>query len=181
MARLRDAFHWLIAAFNFIGSMWIAVLMVLITADVLGRALFNNPLHGVPEIVKVTIVGLVWLQMAHTLRHDGHLRSRLVLDRVPIKVRDACEMLAFFLGAIVFTLIVYSAWGAMLNAWSIGEFEGEHPVRVPTAPVRTIVIIGACLTAIQFVLLFVQRAQDIAGSPPAERDADGPDPATRTQ
>lgn len=181
MTILRDAFHWLIAALNFLGSMWIGALMALITVDVLGRALFNSPLYGVPEIVKVSIVGLVWLQMAHTLRRDGHLRSRLVLDRVPLLVRDALEMVAFFLGAIVFVLIVYSAWDAMLNAWSIGEFEGEHPARVPTAPVRTIVIVGACLTAIEFVLLFVQRGRELAGSPPAERDADGPNPATHIE
>lgn len=178
MTTLRDAFYRFIAGMNFLGSIWIAVLMAIITADVVGRALFSFPLYGVPEIVKVSIVGLVWLQMAHTLRRDGHLRSRLILDRVPPRVQDVFEMIAFFLGAVVFILIAWSAWDGMINAWSIGEFEGERPARIPTAPVRTIVIAGACLTAIEFAILFVQRSRDLSGSGTAQRDADGTDPAT---
>lgn len=173
MALLRETFYRTISALNFLGSMWIAVLMVLITVDVVGRAFFSFPLYGVPEIVKVSIVGLVWLQMAHTLRRDGHLRSRLVLDRMPPRIQDLLELLAFFLGSIVFALIVYSAWDGMLNAWSIGEFEGEHPVRVPTAPIRTIVIVGAALTAIEFVILLAERSRDFArGDGPRQEPRD---------
>jgi len=176
MTMLRDGFYRLIAGFNFIGSMWIAVLMAIITVDVLGRALFNFPLYGVPEIVKVSIVGLVWLQMAHTLRSDGHLRSRLILDRVPPGVQTVFELLAFFLGTIVFILIAWSAWDGMINAWNIGEFEGEHPARIPTAPIRTIVIVGACLTAIQFAILLVQRTRTIGkpSEPPHREPGSAP-------
>jgi len=173
---LRDGFYRLIAGLNFVGSMWIALLMAIITVDVLGRAFFNFPLYGVPEIVKVSIVGLVWLQMAHTLRSDGHLRSRLILDRVSPRLQRAFELLAFFLGAIVFILIAWSAWEGMINAWRIGEFEGEHPARVPTAPIRTIVIVGAFLTAIEFVILLIQRTRGGAAPSAAQHDRDGPSP-----
>lgn len=173
MRRLLFLFEGLNARLSFLGSIWIATLMVLITVDVVGRAFLSITVYGVPEIVKVSIVGLVWLQMAYTLQIGGHLQSRLVLDRLSPRLRMALELFGFFLGSIVFILIVYSSWNGMMNAWEIGAYEGEHPVRVPTAPIFTIVVIGAALTAIQFVILTVRHARALAAGEDVRHDADG--------
>src|SRR3989338_1924478 len=74
--------HRVMAVLNAIGTAWVAAITVLICDDVLGRALFSFPLIGVPEIVKVSVVAIVWLQMAHTLKIGGHLRSDVVLSRL---------------------------------------------------------------------------------------------------
>lgn len=150
-------FHWLLGALNVMGAVWVVLIMLLITADVGGRAFFNSPLPGVPEIVKISVVGLVWCMMAHTLRIDAHLRSTILLDRMPLGLRRTVEVLACLLGAIMFALIVYSGWDNMIEAWQIGEFEGEDPVRVPTSPVRSLVVLGAALTALQFLVRLVEH------------------------
>ncbi|MBE0624716.1 MAG: TRAP transporter small permease [Burkholderiales bacterium] len=147
------------ASLNVIGAIWVFLIMLLITVDVVGRAFFNSPLFGVPEIVKISVVGLVWCQMAHTLRIGAHLRSTILLDRMPPAARRTIEILSCILGAAMFALIVYSGWDNMVDAWRIGEFEGEEPVRVPTAPVRTLVLIGAALTALQFLVMLVDLAR----------------------
>lgn len=155
-------FHWLMAALNWLGAAWVVFIMLLITVDVGGRAFFNSPLPGVPEIVKISVVGLVWCMMAHTLKIDAHLRSTILLDRMPPHLQRTVEVVACLLGAIMFSLIVYSGWDNMLEAWRIGEFEGEEPVRVPTYPVRSLVVLGAALTALQFL---VRMAEHLRGRP----------------
>jgi TRAP-type C4-dicarboxylate transport system permease small subunit len=147
--------HWLMALLNMLGSVWVFLVMLLVTADVVCRSFFNAPLFGVPEIVKVSVVGLLWCQMAHTLKIGAHLRSTILLDRMPPHARRAIEIVSCLLGAITFALIVYSGWDSMIESWRIGEFEGEAPVRVPTAPIRSLVLIGAALTAIQFLVMLV--------------------------
>jgi TRAP-type mannitol/chloroaromatic compound transport system permease small subunit len=146
-------FERAIAMLNWVGSIWVVLLMLLITADVVGRAAFNAPLAGVPEIVKVSIVGLVWCQMAHTLKIGAHLRSTILLDRMPAGIRTAIELASYLLGMVTFALIVYSGWDNTVEAWRIGEFEGEEPVRVPTYPIRTLVLLGSAVTAIQFAVM----------------------------
>ncbi len=150
-------FHWLLAALNMIGAVWVVLIMLLITVDVVGRAFFNSPLFGVPEIVKISIVGLVWCMMAHTLKVDAHLRSTILLDRMPPALRRGVEILACVLGVVMFALIVYSGWDNMIDAWRIGEFEGEEPVRVPTYPIRSLVILGAALTSLQFLVMLIEQ------------------------
>ena len=141
------------AVLNAIGTAWVAGITVLICSDILGRALFSFPIIGVPEIVKVSVVAIVWLQMAHTLKIGGHLRSDVILGRLSRRGRAIMDLMAYALGAVTFGLLVFSGWPTMILAWEMGEFEGELPVRVPTYPLRSIVLLGAALTSLQFLLL----------------------------
>jgi TRAP-type C4-dicarboxylate transport system permease small subunit len=147
------------AGLNAVGSVWVAALTLLICADILGRVLFKFPLVGVPEIVKVSIVAIVWLQIPHTLKTGGHLRSDVLLRFLSGRSRAAVDLLSYLLGALIFGLLVYSGWDTMIQAWEMGEFEGELPVRVPTYPLRSIVLLGAGLTALQFVLMAAEAVR----------------------
>lgn len=147
------------AGLNAIGTVWVAAITVLICADILGRLLFQYPLVGVPEIVKVSIVAIVWLQIPHTLKTGGHLRSDVVLRFLSARTRAALDVFAFVLGAIIFGLLVYSGWDTMIQAWQMGEFEGELPVRVPTYPLRSIVLLGAALAALQYLLMAAEAVR----------------------
>ena len=168
---MRQIHYRIMAVLNAIGTAWVAGLTVLICSDILGRALFSSPIIGVPEIVKVSIVAIVWLQMAHTLKIGGHLRSDVVLGRLSRRSRSVLDLLAYALGAIIFGLLVFSGWNTMIMAWELGEFEGEEPVRIPTYPLRSIVLLGAGLTSLQFFLMaaeviggmFTHRAEEDSG------------------
>jgi len=150
---MRQIHHRVMAVLNALGTAWVAGLTVLICSDILGRALFSFPIIGVPEIVKVSVVAIVWLQMAHTLKIGGHLRSDVILGRLSRRGRAIMNLIAYALGAVIFGLLVFSGWPTMILAWELGEFEGELPVRVPTYPLRSIVLLGAGLTSLQFLLL----------------------------
>jgi TRAP-type C4-dicarboxylate transport system permease small subunit len=154
------------AGLNAVGSVWVAAITLLICADILGRVLFRYPLVGVPEIVKVSIVAIVWLQIPHTLKTGGHLRSDIVLRYLSQRSRAALDLFACVLGAIIFGLLVYSGWDTMILAWEMGEFEGELPVRVPTYPLRSIVLLGAALTALQFLLMAAEAVRRLASRTP---------------
>ncbi len=153
---MRQIHYRVMAVLNAVGTAWVAALTVLICSDILGRALFSFPIIGVPEIVKVSVVAIVWLQMAHTLKIGGHLRSDVVLGRLSRRNRSVLNLIAYALGAIVFGLLVFSGWNTMIMAWQLGEFEGEEPVRIPTYPLRSIVLLGAGLTSLQFLLMAVE-------------------------
>lgn len=162
-------FHRLLSALNLVGAVWVVLIMLLITVDVVGRSFFDSPLFGVPEIVKISVVGLVWCMMPHTLKIGAHLRSTILLDRMPAGMRRGVEVLSSLLGVAIFALIVYSGWDHMIEAWKVGEFEGEDPVRVPTYPIRSLVVLGAALTAIQFAVMLVEH---LRGKPFAPADGE---------
>ena len=66
--RLDEVADVVMGAANVVATLWILWLMVLIVSDVIGRETIGQPIAGVPEMVKFSIVGIVFLQIAHTHR-----------------------------------------------------------------------------------------------------------------
>lgn len=145
-------FHILLVSLNTLASVWVLFIVCLVSADVIGRAAFNSPLPGVPEIVRFSIVGMVWLQMAYTLRSGNHLRTTLVLGIMPPLGQRTILIANSLVGVGLFLLITWLGWIEMAKSYDIGAFEGEHPVRIPVWPIWGILVGGATLTALQFAL-----------------------------
>jgi len=143
-------YHRFLSTLNFTASILIVAIMLVITTDVAGRAFFGRPLYGVPELTKFSVVCMVWLQMAYTLRTGKHLRSTLLLNMMGGPGRRVVLVVNCILGAVLMGMIAYYSYPEMLRAWRIGAFEGEHPVRIPTWPIWAIVVGGSALTAIEY-------------------------------
>jgi TRAP-type C4-dicarboxylate transport system permease small subunit len=149
-------FERLLSTLNALATLWVVAIMLLITGDVIGRAVFNHPLPGVPEIVKLSIVGIVWLQMAFTLRTDRHLRSNLVFGAMPRRGQSLVYALNCLCGAFVFGIIVYYTYDDLLLTYERGTFEGEHPVRLPIWPVWALLVGGALISALEYLIQFAK-------------------------
>ena len=149
---MNRLFERLLAALNMIASVWILFLVALISADVVGRSALNQPVPGVPEIVKFSIVAMVWLQMGYVLRSGAHLRTMLGLKALPVLGRRVVLFLNSVIGMAVLLLVAWLGWSETLHTWEVGAFEGEHPVRIPMWPIWAIMVGGAALTSVQYLL-----------------------------
>ena len=58
----------IITGMNALGSLWIVVLMLMIDADAFGRTFLAHPIHGVNELVEMSLVGIVFMQLADATR-----------------------------------------------------------------------------------------------------------------
>ena len=72
---LRRLFDWIVVVANAAASGWIFVMMALITTDIVFRFAFNAPISGVTEIIEISIVIIVYLQLTHTLKVGRMTRS----------------------------------------------------------------------------------------------------------
>lgn len=144
---INDFCGWLSAA----GSIWIMALMFIVGMDVVGRLFFKHPLVGTPEIVRNSIVGIAFLQIAYAMYEKRHVRTTLIVSRVPPVAKAGLDILASIIGVLVFIFVVFSNWDLTVVAWAELEFEGEGALRVPTYPIRTLVLIGSILMVWQCV------------------------------
>jgi TRAP-type C4-dicarboxylate transport system permease small subunit len=157
MSRLYDR---LLQGLNALASLWVLFLVGLISTDVIGRAFFKAPLPGVPEIVKFSIVGMVWLWMAYALRSGAHLRTNLLLGRLPAVPQRIVLAVNAAIGVCLFAMIAWLGSIEMAKSYEYGAFEGEDPVRIPVWPIWGLLVLGAALTAVQYAidtLRFVTR------------------------
>lgn len=153
-----------LAVMNFVGALLIVGLMFLISADVIGRAVFSVALFGVPELTKFGVVCILWLQMSFTLRKGRHLRSTLIVDALPKIPRRAVYLLNNLAGVLLMGLIAYYAWPEVVRSYEYKLFEGEHPVRIRIWPIWAVVVFGAACTAIEYagqaILVFFRDPEE---------------------
>lgn len=139
---------------NALGSIWILVLMVVINIDVTGRTWFAAPLDGVIELIELSLVGIVFLQLGDATRHGRLTRSdgffRMAQKRTPQFGRF---LGAFFdaLGVLFMVLILLGSVPTFFEAYTEDFYVGTVGIfTAPEWPVKLIVVIGCVFTALQF-------------------------------
>lgn len=147
-------------ALHIISSGWVLVLAVVILVDVVGRSAFGRPLLGTSEIVKNSVVAITFLQIPLAIMIGAMLRTTFLLDAMGPRLRAGVEVFACLLGLIFFVVLAVGSFGPLIDAWRIGEYEGEGALRVPTYPVRAIIVVMAGMAAL--VLLW-QIARILTG------------------
>ena len=154
---LPGRFQRLTQAFNALGTLWIVLLMLLINSDVLGRNLLNAPVRGVTELVSLSIVGIVFLQLADTL-HSGRITRADVLlqglNRGHPQLAALLHAVFHGVGAALMATILWAAWEPLWESIRIREYVGAiGDFTAPVWPVRLVMLIGLATTLTTFVLL----------------------------
>ena len=144
-------------AMNALGTLWIVALMLLINSDVLGRNLLGAPVRGVTELVSLSIVGIVFLQLADTLYSGRFTRADVLLQRLKrTRPVAAARLQALFhaAGAALMAVILWAAWRPLVESIRIREYVGAiGDFTAPVWPVRAIMLIGLLVTLVTFLLL----------------------------
>ena len=161
--------HRLTQGLNALGTLIIIGLMLLINTDIVGRTGFDAPVRGVTELVSLSIVGIVFLQLADTLRSGRFTRADMLLDRLKRNRPVLAAMLQavyHLLGALLMGIILWAAWPSLVESIRIREYVGAlGDFTAPVWPVRLMMLVGLSVTALTFLLLAsmdMRRARSLA-------------------
>ena len=131
--------------------------MLLINTDIVGRTGFDAPVRGVTELVSLSIVGIVFLQLADTLRSGRFTRADMLLDRLKRTrppLAAALQALYHLLGAALMLVILWAAWPSLMESIRMREYVGAlGDFTAPVWPVRLMMLVGLSVTALTFLLL----------------------------
>lgn len=149
-------FGWFTQALNIIGTALILIMAVAVNADVIGRNAFNHPIAGVLEFIGLSIVAVVFLQMANTLREDRHVSNDVFIRLISAaRPRLAAALYAAFslIGAALMLVILIYVWPIVRENYDGGYYAGTaHVIEIPIWPFMAIIVLGAATTMIQFLI-----------------------------
>lgn len=149
-------FDRLVHGLGMVGICWVVVIALLVNADVLSRWLLNRSIAGVPEIVSVSIVAIVFLQVGVTLRTGRFIRSDALLSRIRNKtVVRGIELFNDLAGCAVTLILIVSSWTLLGRSYRKGEFIGEYGHFTMTVwPIKAVILVGS-------VFLFAQYSRRV--------------------
>tara|TARA_Y100001934_G_C12154475_1_gene678889 strand:- start:413 stop:940 length:528 start_codon:yes stop_codon:yes gene_type:complete len=147
---------------NAIAAIWLMLMMLAVVCDIIGRFVFNSPIAGTTEMVTLSVVAVLYLQLSYTLRSGAMTRSDALITRLIERRPRAGYLLnvIFYLaGVVLMYAIVRIAWPKWLDTYESGFYVGVVGVfTFPDWPRLLIVFIGCTLTGLQFLML---AARDI--------------------
>lgn len=174
--QMRRVIDVITMSLNVVGTLLILAIMILVNADVLGRGVFGLPISGVPEIVSMSIVAIVFLQVAQTFKMGRLTRSDAILGalkrRAP-RFRALVE-LVFCGGAIgIMVQLLEASWPLFTKSWTRNTFEGTiGNFTAPIWPVKLIIIIGCVALLVQLVFAASDAARVVWRGDPPSRGVD---------
>jgi C4-dicarboxylate transporter DctM subunit len=155
------AFERLIAWLNGAGVVWIFALTFLICADIVGRTVFGRPIHGVPEMVSLSLVASVFLQLAYAVHRSRLTQAEMLI--APLAARAPAVAARWNLaisatGIALFALLAVGAWPDFLRAFRTSEFEGVEGIfTIPVSPIKGIIVLGSAIVVIEYARQFAAR------------------------
>src|SRR5262245_59135927 len=156
-----EAGAWLDRALGFSAAVLLFGLMMLTTADVIGRYIFNWPLRGAFEITELLLLTLIFAGLPLASRADEHVtldfidmiltaRGRLLLRRI----------VDFFCGLLILGL-AYRVW---IKAGKIAGYgDTTEVLRIPVGPFVYFMAIMVAVTGIVHLTKVVYPAPPRGG------------------
>src|SRR4026207_2253495 len=102
----------------------IFLLGVLVCADIFGRALFNSPVKGTPELVSMSIVIICFLLAGYSVQRGSPTYTDVFSSMFGVRGRALAQLLSAVLGILFFGLIIWGSHEPVLHARVSGGIGG---------------------------------------------------------
>ena len=144
---------------GFVMVIWFAVVLIVMTAQVIARYLFNSPLVWSEEFARYSFVWISYLGCAYCVGVDGHTRITAVLDRMPAALQRILVVAGNLIVAAVFCRLL----PIIVNFIGKNSRFLTSMMRIPLRYLYYSLVVGSVLTIVQLVIksiLLFDRPQD---------------------
>ncbi|MBN2060808.1 MAG: TRAP transporter small permease [Deltaproteobacteria bacterium] len=152
--KIERSVHAVEKVFLYLSGALFMVLMLLGAADVLGRYLIDRPIRGTLEISEILMGAIVFLSWAYTQRIEGHVKVDLFIIGYPPRLRKVVDFLTLSLSLLLFIIITKQSTIIALRSWH--QQRVIPTLDIPTAPIHSIVPIGAALLCLELIIQMVK-------------------------
>lgn len=147
---------------NVLGTLLILALIILINSDVIGRGVFLSPISGVPELVSMSIVAIVFLQVGQAFRMGRFTRTDAVinaLERSVPRVRALVELIYCAAGFFVIAVLLNASFPLFVKSWERSTYVGTvGDFIAPIWPVKLIILVGCGALLLQLAMSAIRAA-----------------------
>lgn len=166
-ARVMWCLNTAVTSLNSLGTLLIMAMMAMVCADVLSRNLLGQSLPGVIELAELSIVSIVYLQIADTYKSGKLLRSDGLITAINARFpRIGFALNAAFdaTGVVLFFYIAKAAQTRFQEAWEGGFYLGNQgSFTAPTWPMELIVAVGSALMSAMFLASVLRNVVQFFG------------------
>jgi len=131
----------------YLGMLLILPLMLLTSADVIGRAAWARPIPGIVELSSYMLDIFILLGLAYTQQVKGHVRVSMLTSRLPPRIQIFLEIFVTLLGLFIMALLAWQGWIVGMEETAVSDM-----LRIPQRPFKLLVGAAAFLLCLELVV-----------------------------
>jgi len=132
---------------NYIGMILLIPMMLLTSAEVVGRAVWSQPIPGSMELSRYMLAVFILLGIAYTHQVRGHVRVTMIISRLPKTLAAALDVLTSLLSLFIIAVMTWQGWVVGIEERTVSDM-----LRVPQFPFRLLVSVGGLLLFLELLL-----------------------------
>ena len=129
------------------GMLLLVPLMLLTSADVIGRAALARPIPGIVELSSYMLDVFILLGLAYTQQVKGHVRVSMLTSRLPQRAQQSLEILVTLLSLFIMVLLAWQGWVVGMEETAVSDM-----LRIPQRPFKLLVGVAAILLCLELVV-----------------------------
>jgi TRAP-type C4-dicarboxylate transport system permease small subunit len=132
---------------SYIGMILLIPMMLLTSAEVVGRAVWSRPIPGTMELSSYMLAIFILLGIAYTHQVRGHVRVTMLVSRLPRKWGIALDVITTLLSLFIIAVMTWQGWVVGIEERTVSDM-----LRVPQFPFRLLVSLGGLLLFLELLL-----------------------------
>lgn len=149
---LEATINKLSACLAALAALALALMMLHVTADVIGKYAFNAPIPGTAEVVaSYYMISVVFLPLAWLELKNGPIVVELFYEMGSDRAKHLMLALGTLLSLLFYGTIAWLSWAPAVYAWQIGEIV-EGAWKVTIWPTKFMLPVGLGLSCLALVI-----------------------------
>jgi TRAP-type C4-dicarboxylate transport system permease small subunit len=133
---------------SYIGMILLIPMMLLTSGEVVGRAVWSQPIPGSTELSSYLLAAFILLGLAYTQQVKGHVRVTMFVSRLPERWALALDVITSLLSLFIIAVMAWQGWIVGMEERTVSDM-----LRIPQFPFRLLVAAGG---AFLFLELFFE-------------------------
>jgi TRAP-type C4-dicarboxylate transport system permease small subunit len=149
--RVNHALDLMIDGLAWVGAGALALMVLIVVSNVVGRYLFRKPVLGAVEMVGLLTVVVVFCVLAFTESKGAHIVVDIIISRLPGRIKAIMASIMCFIGAVFFIVVGWQGGDLM---WSnlFPDMRTTGVLSIPFAPFMFIMAFGCLLFGLELLV-----------------------------
>jgi TRAP-type C4-dicarboxylate transport system permease small subunit len=140
---------------GYVSAAVIIILMLLVTANVIGRYFLNSPITGTPEIACLLMIVIVFPALAWVALEGKHVRVDFIMDRFSPIVQAITDGIMLIISLGIYAIITWESFPAAMHSSDVSSL-----LSIPQAPFYWIMAVGWALFSVSIIALVIQNISE---------------------
>jgi TRAP-type C4-dicarboxylate transport system permease small subunit len=144
---------------TYIGVGMLLIMVLLGTADVIGRYVFNTPIKGTWEISKLLMGGAIFMSWGYVQATKSNISLDLVITRYPPRIKLIVEIIILILTLVLFVFIGWQSFKIAMQDLNNGAL--IENIYISVFPFKLLITFGAILVCLESIIQIAHLINDM--------------------